>query len=79
MTRSVTSRRAFNPLVEGSNPSRLTTIGEGMGRTKAALGSLAFLVLAPGVVAGLIPWLITHWARCRLATALAPSAGPASS
>ena len=30
-------------------------------RIKAALGSLGFLVLAPGVVAGLIPWLITHW------------------
>ena len=28
---------------------------------KAALGSLAFLVMAPGVVAGLIPWLITGW------------------
>jgi protein-S-isoprenylcysteine O-methyltransferase Ste14 len=31
------------------------------GRTTAALGSLVFLVLAPGVVAGLIPWLITGW------------------
>jgi protein-S-isoprenylcysteine O-methyltransferase Ste14 len=31
------------------------------GRIKAALGSLAFLVLAPGVVAGLMPWLITGW------------------
>ena len=30
-------------------------------RVKAALGSLAFLVLAPGVVAGLIPFLITQW------------------
>ena len=30
-------------------------------RSKAALGSLAFLILAPGVVAGFIPWLITHW------------------
>ena len=30
-------------------------------RVKAALGSLAFLILAPGVVAGLIPWLITGW------------------
>src|SRR6185436_12142165 len=30
-------------------------------RVKAALGSLAFLVLAPGIVAGLVPWLITHW------------------
>jgi protein-S-isoprenylcysteine O-methyltransferase Ste14 len=32
------------------------------GRIPAALGSLVFLVLAPGVVAGLIPWMITHWA-----------------
>ncbi len=32
-----------------------------MGRITAALGSLVFLVLAPGVVAGLIPWLITDW------------------
>ena len=31
------------------------------GRVKAALGSLGFLLLAPGVVAGLVPWLITHW------------------
>jgi protein-S-isoprenylcysteine O-methyltransferase Ste14 len=30
-------------------------------RTRAALASLAFLVLAPGVVAGLIPWLIARW------------------
>lgn len=27
----------------------------------AAAGSAAFLVLAPGVVAGLIPWLLTRW------------------
>jgi protein-S-isoprenylcysteine O-methyltransferase Ste14 len=31
------------------------------GRMKATLGSLAFLVVAPGVVAGLIPWSITEW------------------
>jgi protein-S-isoprenylcysteine O-methyltransferase Ste14 len=31
------------------------------GRIGAALGSLVFLVLAPGVVAGLLPWLITGW------------------
>ena len=30
-------------------------------RITAALGSLVFLVLAPGVVAGLVPWLITGW------------------
>jgi protein-S-isoprenylcysteine O-methyltransferase Ste14 len=32
-----------------------------MTRARAAIGSLIFLVLAPGVVAGLIPWLITGW------------------
>jgi len=32
-----------------------------MRRGKAALGSLLFLVLAPGVVAGLGPWLLTDW------------------
>jgi protein-S-isoprenylcysteine O-methyltransferase Ste14 len=30
-------------------------------RVTAAIGSLAFLVLAPGGVAGLMPWLITNW------------------
>ena len=28
---------------------------------KAAVGSLLFLVVAPGVVAGLVPWLLTGW------------------
>jgi len=32
-----------------------------MARLRAALGSLAFLVLAPGVVAGLLPWAFTGW------------------
>jgi len=32
-----------------------------MSRLKAALGSALFLVLAPGVVAGLLPWLATRW------------------
>jgi protein-S-isoprenylcysteine O-methyltransferase Ste14 len=30
-------------------------------KAKAALGSLAFLLVAPGVVAGLIPWWLTGW------------------
>lgn len=30
-------------------------------RLAAALGSLVFLVVAPGTVAGLVPWLITGW------------------
>ncbi len=32
-----------------------------MKRARAAAGSLAFLLVAPGVVAGLVPWLITRW------------------
>ena len=28
---------------------------------RAAFGSLLFLAVAPGVVAGLVPWLITQW------------------
>ncbi|RDI34370.1 hypothetical protein DFR72_101117 [Lentzea flaviverrucosa] len=32
-----------------------------MERRKAALGPAAFFVLAPGGVAGLIPWLLTRW------------------
>ncbi|MEA2418054.1 MAG: hypothetical protein QOE60_260 [Thermoleophilaceae bacterium] len=32
-----------------------------MSRARAAAGSLAFLLLAPGVVAGLAPWLLTGW------------------
>ena len=30
-------------------------------RARAAAGTLAFLVVAPGVVAGLIPYLLTGW------------------
>jgi len=32
-----------------------------MRRSRAALASAAFFVVAPGAVVGLIPWLITHW------------------
>jgi protein-S-isoprenylcysteine O-methyltransferase Ste14 len=32
-----------------------------MGKPLATLGSAVFLVLAPGVVAGLIPWWLTGW------------------
>jgi protein-S-isoprenylcysteine O-methyltransferase Ste14 len=30
-------------------------------RVQAAAGSLLFLVLAPGVVAGFVPWLLSGW------------------
>lgn len=32
-----------------------------MRRTSSILGSLVFLVLAPGTVAGYVPWLISRW------------------
>jgi protein-S-isoprenylcysteine O-methyltransferase Ste14 len=32
-----------------------------MRKQTAALGSAAFLVVAPGTVAGLVPWLLTRW------------------
>jgi protein-S-isoprenylcysteine O-methyltransferase Ste14 len=32
-----------------------------MTRARAAAGSLIFLLLAPGVVAGVVPWLLTGW------------------
>ena len=32
-----------------------------MQRAKATAGSLVFLVVAPGVVAGLVPWWLTRW------------------
>jgi protein-S-isoprenylcysteine O-methyltransferase Ste14 len=32
-----------------------------MSRRRAAVGTVVFLFLAPGVVAGMIPWLLTRW------------------
>ena len=32
-----------------------------MANQRAALGSAAFFVLAPGTTTGLVPWLITRW------------------
>ena len=32
-----------------------------MGRARAAVGSLVFLFVAPGVVAGAVPWWLTRW------------------
>lgn len=32
-------------------------------KAKAALGSLVFLAVAPGIVAGLVPWWLTGWEK----------------
>ena len=34
-----------------------------MNRLQAAIGSTAWLLAAPGVVCGVVPWLITGWRR----------------
>jgi protein-S-isoprenylcysteine O-methyltransferase Ste14 len=39
-------------------------------RVRAAFGSALFLFVAPGVVAGVIPWSITHWHIAEGPTAL---------
>ncbi len=39
----------------------LVAIFEGMTRITAAVGSFVFLLLAPGIVAGAIPWWLTGW------------------
>jgi protein-S-isoprenylcysteine O-methyltransferase Ste14 len=41
-------------------------------RARAALGSAVFLLLAPGIVAGLIPWWITGWESRDLSPVWAP-------
>src|SRR5262245_29314070 len=55
-----------------------------MGRRAAAVGSVVFFVVAPGTVAGLIPWWLTgwemreplpHWAPMRVLGALLVVAG----
>ena len=40
---------------------RPSSAGGGARRFAAALGSLAFLVIAPGTVVGLVPWWISRW------------------
>lgn len=43
-------------------PARATCFHEGMiRRVLAVAGSAVFLVVAPGFVAGLVPWRISHW------------------
>ena len=32
-----------------------------MGRARSVLGTVVFLFAAPGVVAGLVPYLLTRW------------------
>jgi protein-S-isoprenylcysteine O-methyltransferase Ste14 len=42
-------------------PSVPRAYAAGVRKVQATLGSAAFFVAAPGVVAGLVPWLLTDW------------------
>jgi protein-S-isoprenylcysteine O-methyltransferase Ste14 len=42
---------------------------------RSALGSLVFFLLAPGTVAGLVPWWISGWSASREVPVLAAAAG----
>ena len=48
-------------LVAQGGVLRLLNIGGPMSKITAILGSALFFVVAPAMLAGVIPWLITHW------------------
>jgi protein-S-isoprenylcysteine O-methyltransferase Ste14 len=54
---------------------RIGRPGAIMKRIRAAVGSTVFFLLAPGVVAGLIPWWITGWRGSTSVAALPFAAG----
>jgi protein-S-isoprenylcysteine O-methyltransferase Ste14 len=45
----------------GARPQAAVRDDSRVSRARAAVGSVVFLVVAPGVVAGLVPWLLTGW------------------
>ena len=46
-----------------------------MAKARAAAGTTIFLVIAPGIVAGLLPWLITGWHQGSTRPAVLTAAG----
>ena len=46
-----------------------------MSRVTAAIGSILFFFLAPGTVAGLVPWWITRWSLASTSPSLAVIGG----
>ena len=65
-------RRAVTSAVWRSAPP--SAYRQPMRRSAAAAGSAAFFAVAPGVVAGVVPWLLTGW-DVRLAARFAPARG----
>src|SRR5215210_2051081 len=59
--RSLTALSAVRWLPGRSLGARLRPLAAVSAKTRAALGSVLFLAVAPGVAAGLVPWLLTGW------------------
>jgi protein-S-isoprenylcysteine O-methyltransferase Ste14 len=55
------SRRAAAKRTPQSNQLSDSNQNALVRKARAALGSLVFLVLVPGVVAGVVPWWLTEW------------------
>jgi protein-S-isoprenylcysteine O-methyltransferase Ste14 len=56
--------------VEITHPVRGRGYVRGVRRVPAAFGSAVFLLAAPGVVAGYVPWLLTDWRSSQPALSL---------
>jgi protein-S-isoprenylcysteine O-methyltransferase Ste14 len=75
MTQIRTRRRGLGKIAPVAKPrgrggypaSAVSGENERVRRFRAAAGTLLFLVVAPGVVAGLVPWLLTGWHATRVA------------
>jgi hypothetical protein len=55
------SRRALADRLAADKSGRVISTSDTMRRTLAILGSGIFLVIAPGIVAGYVPWRICRW------------------
>lgn len=53
--------KRYAPCRGRRNRANLTHMTQAASPARAWIGTIVFLFLAPGVVAGLIPWLISGW------------------
>src|SRR3954467_12204606 len=54
------NRLSSQPPVNRLRPTRRSRMRR-VRRVRAAAGSVLFLAVAPGVIAGFVPWLLTEW------------------
>src|SRR4029453_4019694 len=55
------SKTAKAPSPARRNRASLTCMTQAASSARAWIGTIVFLFLAPGVVAGILPWLISGW------------------